>query len=59
MSLVLLPEEARPLSPRRFPLRELRRRTLRATAGAYLRRRMSRFDRRRCDGELGCVHGHA
>jgi hypothetical protein len=59
VSLVLLPEEARTLSDRRFPLRELRRRTLRATAGAYLRRRMSRFDRRRGDGELGCAHGHA
>jgi hypothetical protein len=47
VSLVLLPEEARTLSDRRFPWRELRRRALRTAAGAYLRRRMRRHDRQR------------
>jgi hypothetical protein len=45
VSLVLLPEEARTLSDRRYPLREIRRRAVRAAAGAYLRRRMRRHDR--------------
>jgi len=49
VSLVLLPEEARPLSDRRYPLRELRRRAVRAAAGLYLRGRMRRHDRRRGD----------
>lgn len=47
VSLVLLPEECAPLSSRRFPLRELRRRALRAAAGRALRTRFARFDRRR------------
>jgi hypothetical protein len=46
VSLVLLPEEARPLSRRRFPLRELRRRATAAVAGRYLTSRMARHDRR-------------
>jgi hypothetical protein len=45
VSLVLLPEEARPLSRRRFPVRELRRRALAAVAGRYLTARMARRDR--------------
>jgi hypothetical protein len=56
VSLVLLPEEARTLSDRRFPLQEMRRRAVRAAAGAYLRQRMRRHDRQRCDGEFGCAH---
>ncbi|MGE0638870.1 MAG: radical SAM protein [Thermoanaerobaculia bacterium] len=44
VSLVLLPEECAALSGRRFPWRELRRRTLRSIAGAQLRRRFARFD---------------
>jgi hypothetical protein len=47
VSLVLLPEEAQPLSDRRYPVQELRRRALRAAAGLYLRGRMRRHDRRR------------
>jgi hypothetical protein len=47
VSLVLLPEEARALSSRRFPVREARRRALRAGAGLYLRARMRRHDRAR------------
>jgi hypothetical protein len=46
VSLVLLPEEARTLSDRRFPLREMRRRSLAAVAGRFLRNRMARHDRR-------------
>jgi len=49
VSLVLLPEEARPLSDRRYPAQELRRRALRTAAGFYLRGRMRRHDRRRGD----------
>jgi hypothetical protein len=45
VSLVLLPEEARALSPRRFPLRELRRRATAAVARQYLTARMSRYER--------------
>jgi hypothetical protein len=56
VSLVLLPVEARTLSDRRFPLQEMRRRAVRAAAGAYLRQRMRRHDRQRCDGEFGCAH---
>lgn len=47
VSLVLLPEECRPLSPRRYPWREARRRALRSVAGATIRSRQARFDRRR------------
>ena len=47
VSLVLLPEEARSFSDRRFPLREMRRRSLAAVAGRFLRGRMARHDRRR------------
>ena len=59
VSLVLLPEEARTLSDRRFPFQELRRRTVRAAAGAYLRERMKRHDRQYCDGAHGCAGGCA
>jgi hypothetical protein len=45
VSLVLLPEEARALSPRRFPLRELRRRATAAVARQYLTARMTRYER--------------
>jgi hypothetical protein len=47
VSLVLLPEECAGFSDRRYPLRELRRRGLRAIAGRALRRRFARFDRER------------
>jgi uncharacterized radical SAM superfamily protein len=46
VSLVLLPEEARTLSDRRFPLREMRRRSKAALAGRFLRARMAGYDRR-------------
>ncbi len=42
VSLVLLPEECRSLSPRRYPLRSLKLRALRAVVGAGLERRMRR-----------------
>ena len=45
VSLVLLPEEARPLSSRRFPVRELRRRATAVVARQYLTARMARHDR--------------
>ena len=47
VSLVLLPEECRPLSPRRYPLRESRRRALRTIAGAAINARLRRADHRR------------
>jgi len=47
VSLVLLPEEARSLSDRRFRMGEMGRRALAAAAGAYLRRRLRSFDRAR------------
>ncbi len=50
VSLVLLPEEARPLSSRRFPIRELRRRATAAVARQYLTRRMARHDREHAPG---------
>ena len=39
VSLVMLPEEARALSPRRFPLKELKRRALKQVVSLALRRR--------------------
>jgi hypothetical protein len=47
VSLVLLPEECASFSPRRYPVRELRRRALRGLVGGHLRRRFGSFDRRR------------
>jgi uncharacterized radical SAM superfamily protein len=47
VSLVLLPEECAGFSNRRYPVRELRRRGLKAVAGTTLRRRFARFDRER------------
>jgi hypothetical protein len=49
VSLVLLPEEARPFSRRSYRVAETRRRALALAAGAYLRRRMRRLDRVRGD----------
>jgi hypothetical protein len=46
VSLVMLPEECAALSPRRYPLRELKRRALRAAVGRQILRRLERFDRR-------------
>lgn len=42
VSLVMLPEEARGLSPRRYPLRELRRRLLAKAVAYQLGRRLAR-----------------
>jgi hypothetical protein len=47
VSLVMLPEECRALTSRRYPWAELRRRALRGVAGAAIRRRLARFDRDR------------
>jgi hypothetical protein len=44
VSLVLLPEECAGFSRRRFPVRELRRRAVRAVASRVIRRRLSRHD---------------
>jgi uncharacterized radical SAM superfamily protein len=49
VSLVLLPEEARPFSRRSYRVAETRRRALALAAGSYLRRRMRRLDRVRGD----------
>jgi sodium-dependent dicarboxylate transporter 2/3/5 len=45
VSLVMLPEEARSLSPRRFPLRELKRRALKRAVAFQLERRFRARDR--------------
>jgi hypothetical protein len=47
VSLVMLPEEARALSPRRFLLAEARRRALKHLVGWHVRRRLRRMDRAR------------
>jgi hypothetical protein len=46
VSLVMLPEECAALSPKRYPLRELKRRALKAVAGRQILHRIERFDRR-------------
>jgi hypothetical protein len=45
VSLVLLPEEARTLTTRRFPVAEAKRRALKTLVGWHVRRRLHRFDR--------------
>ncbi len=50
VSLVLLPEECRGFSSRRYPVRELRRRALRFAAGKAINARLGRFDARRRSG---------
>jgi hypothetical protein len=47
VSLVLLPEECRSLSSRKFPWAEAKRRALRSVAGVAIRARQARFDRDR------------
>lgn len=47
VSLVLLPEEARSLSSRRFRMAEARRRALKAMVGWQVRRRLREKDRAR------------
>jgi uncharacterized radical SAM superfamily protein len=47
VSLVMLPEECRSLSPRRYPWAELKRRALKGVAGTAIRNRLARFDRAR------------
>jgi hypothetical protein len=44
VSLVLLPEECRSLSPRRFPLQSLKLRLLKTAVGRVIRRRLARAD---------------
>jgi hypothetical protein len=50
VSLVLLPEECRTLSTRRYPWQETKRRALKTVAGAAIRGRLARHDRRRRAG---------
>jgi uncharacterized radical SAM superfamily protein len=47
VSLVLLPEECRTLSPRRFPVTSLKLKVMKAAVGRMIRRRLARADERR------------
>jgi hypothetical protein len=47
VSLVMLPEECRSLTSRRYPWAELRRRALKSVAGTAIRHRLARYDRAR------------